>query len=151
MPLVFVGIGSNQNPLIEMEKAFTFFKNNFDNPTFSSIYHSKAVGFSGNDFQNAVVGFETNKSITELLSLLKQQEQAQGVSPNQPSFQNRTIDLDLLLYGNIISHYEPCELPRSDILKYPFVLAPLAEIAPNLKHPILGLTYQYLCRFCKLT
>ena len=64
-------------------------------------------------------------------------EQAGRERQDNP-FSSRTLDLDLLLYGDLIRNR--LKLPRDDIEKYDFVLTPLAEVAPELKHPVTGLT-----------
>ena len=57
---------------------------------------------------------------------------------------SRTLDLDLLLYGEVMSSGNGIELPRDDVLSYAFVLGPLAEIAPALKHPVVQRTFAEL-------
>ena len=109
----------------------------------SSLYQCEAVGFEGPEFYNLVVGAQTQLTLQEVAQLLKQIEYAHGRSPTAKKFEPRTLDLDLLLYDQLICQ-KPVQLPREEITEYAFVLWPLAEIAGFLSHPILKLDYQSL-------
>jgi len=75
--------------------------------------------------------------------ILREIEFANGREINAKKFSPRTLDLDLLLYDDLILA-EPAQIPRDEITKNAFVLWPLAEIAPQLKHPILQQSYDQL-------
>ena len=111
------------------------------NVTYSSIYSTPAEGFVGEDFFNSVCKFETYKDPYEIRSLLKQIEKNMGRTKEQKGMSSRVIDLDLILYGDLIINYQELELPSLDIEKYKFVLEPLSEIAPTLIHPVLDKSY----------
>jgi len=146
MTKVFVSIGSN----IEREKnilsGIATLDAHFGPLIQSSIYESLAFGFEGPNFYNLVVGFDTGLSLLDVHSLLKAIELEHGRPIDSPSFVSRTLDLDLLLYGDLISNENGIELPRSDIFKYAFVLCPLAEIAGNLYNPQFKKCYRDLWR-----
>lgn len=110
----------------------------------SSVYESKSVGFDGSNFFNLVVGAETDLSITELSENLKRIEDNNGRKRNGPKFSPRTLDIDILTYGDFVGIENGIELPRAEITKNAFVLLPLAEIAPSTHHPQLQKTYRQL-------
>ena len=111
------------------------------NVTYSSVYRTPAEGFVGEDFFNSVCKFETDKDPYEIRSLLKQIEKNMGRTNEQKGMSSRVIDLDLILYGDLIINDQELELPSLDIEKYKFVLEPLSEIAPTLIHPVLDKSY----------
>jgi 2-amino-4-hydroxy-6-hydroxymethyldihydropteridine diphosphokinase len=106
----------------------------------SSIYETTPVGYSDQpDFLNAVAEIETNLEPLELLTALGTIEQRIG---REETFKwgPRTIDLDILLYGENAFTEENLEIPHPEMHRRAFVLTPLAEIAPEIKHPVSGLT-----------
>jgi 2-amino-4-hydroxy-6-hydroxymethyldihydropteridine diphosphokinase len=142
MRRVYVSLGSNIEPEINICQALAALHANFANLLCSTIYQSAAVGFEGNPFLNAVAAFETDYSSLALKTWLKALEEQQGRERGAQKFSARTLDLDLLLYDDWIQAEQ--KLPHPDILHYHFVLQPLAELAPELKHPILGISYSDL-------
>lgn len=114
----------------------------FGTLSISKLYESEAVGFSGGNFYNLVVELHTELQVQSLLSRLKLIEKNHGRLEKTGKFAPRTLDLDLLLYGQKIK--TEINLPRSEILKNAFVLKPLSELAPNLAHPIAEKTYATL-------
>lgn len=141
MPRVYVSIGSN----IEREKnirgAVHALRNRFGTLLISSVYETTAVGFEGDPFYNLVLAFDTDLSPRAVADALREIETAHGRTRGEAHFAARTLDLDFLLYGDAVVREETLSLPRAEILKYAFVLGPLAEIAPDLRHPVSGETY----------
>ena len=129
---VFVGLGSNLDKEQQIPLAIAALRQAFGKLVISPIYQSPAVGFEGHDFWNLVVSFETNLSVMQLYDTLKALELSLGRQPNEPSFQNRLIDLDLLLYGDQVIELaaHKLRLPRKDVYLYPFVAKPLADLYP---------------------
>jgi 2-amino-4-hydroxy-6-hydroxymethyldihydropteridine diphosphokinase len=136
MPEVFVGLGSNIEPAANLRAALAQLRARFGELSCSSVYRSPALGFTGPEFLNMVVGFSAQVGVDELEIALSELENAGGREPGKRSG-SRTIDLDLLLFGERVDAAR--RLPRADVLAYPFVLAPLAEIAPDLVHPVTGI------------
>jgi 2-amino-4-hydroxy-6-hydroxymethyldihydropteridine diphosphokinase len=93
-----------------------------------------------------VVAFDTREPLESVYKALAEIETAHGRVREGPRFSSRTLDLDILLYGNLVRHDADFDIPRDEILKYAFVLGPLAEIAPALAHPETGKSFQELWR-----
>lgn len=137
---VFVSIGSNIKPEHHVRAALRALEEQFGSLRVSTVYQTKAVGFDGEDFLNLVVAFTTQEDVHKVYAGLTAIERANGRQPGAPKFSARTLDLDLLLYGNQVINEPGLHLPRAEILKYAFVLQPLAELAGEYKHPTTGKT-----------
>lgn len=142
MAEVFIGIGSSINKSENIHSGIAALKAQFGELLLSPLYESEAVGFSGVNFYNLVVKLHTEQNISELIKNLKSIEKQHGRPEKASKFAPRTLDLDLLLYDQQID--PDIDLPRGEILKNAFVLKPLSELAPGLRHPVLGETYQAL-------
>ncbi len=138
MPHVYVAIGSNVSPEQNVAKAARELQRLFPNARFSAWYRNPAVGFTGDDFINGVVGFNTDLPLQSVIEHLHAVEALCGRPRNAPRWAPRAMDLDVLLYGELVCA-EP-KLPRPDLLKRPYMLGPLAEIAPEVVHPTAGAT-----------
>ncbi|MBF9001460.1 2-amino-4-hydroxy-6-hydroxymethyldihydropteridine diphosphokinase [Vibrio nitrifigilis] len=134
MIATYVGIGSNIDRHNHIESALAELKRLGKGVTLSTIYECEAIGFKGQPFYNLVVEFQTQLSLQQLASELRDIELRLGRTVDAQKFQPRTIDLDIILYGDICSKQKP-ELPRSDIYRYPFVIQPLYELCPELIIP----------------
>ena len=146
MTRVYVGIGSNIDRDRHIRAAVRLLTKSFGKLLLSSIYESPAYGFAGDNFYNLVGGFDTSLDLTLLATRLRDIEYAGGRQRYEGKFLPRTLDIDLLLYGDLVRHDETFDLPRQDIVHYAFVLCPLAEIAAADRHPELGRTYADLWR-----
>ncbi len=138
---VYVSLGSNIERQLHIHYGLRQLTRAFTTIIVSSIYESPAQGFKGPAFYNMVVGFDTELTITELKSKLHHIELSCGRNAETQSFVSRTLDIDILLYGDLIEYCRDYEIPRSDIVKYDFVLCPLAEVAGQAYHPQLKLSY----------
>lgn len=135
MPEVIVGCGSNLDPGRHLRWAIAELKARFDPVQCSSVYRSRAFGFDGPDFLNLVVAFDVVSDADAVEEALSGLEDEAGRDARDRSG-SRTLDLDLLLFGSRVDAAR--RLPRADILVYPFVLGPLAELRPRLIHPLTG-------------
>lgn len=142
MAQVFVGIGSSIKRHKNIRLGVEALQIEFGTLKISPVYESEAVGFNGCNFYNLVVSFNSSLNAQTIIKKLKRIEVQQGRPENTVKFAPRTLDLDLLLHDNVIA--DDIDLPRAEILTNAFVLQPLSELAPSLKHPILNETYQML-------
>jgi 2-amino-4-hydroxy-6-hydroxymethyldihydropteridine diphosphokinase len=143
MTEIYISLGSNINRQHNVEKGLDALAQLLGSLTLSSLFESEAIGFAGKPFYNMVIGATTELSLEDLAQSLRIIEYANGRSQNAKKFSPRTLDLDLLLYGDVIAQ-QPAQIPRDEITKNAFVLWPLAEIASALVHPIVGKSYQAL-------
>jgi len=144
MTTVFISIGSNIEPDKYIRAGVSALASQFGKLRLSSVYQADAIGFIGAPFLNLIAAFDTQLSATEVDAILDNIEQDNGRTSQQKKFNPRTLDLDLVLYGNYISNDPQLEIPRKEIIRYAFVLEPLAEIAASLLHPIVKQSYAEL-------
>ncbi len=142
MAKIHINIGSNQNREANIAGAIDFLKLNFSDIKISNIFESPAEGFKGDDFYNVGINATTQLSIKDVNAVLKNIEKTFGRDRSQPKFSSRIIDLDLVIYDDVIN--QALNLPRDDILLYSFVLAPLAQLNGGDIHPLKNQTYQQL-------
>ncbi len=142
MPRVYVSIGSNIERERNIRDAVQTLRNLYGPLTLSRVYETTPQGFAGENFYNLVAGFDSGESVETVKTRLAEIEAAHGRRRDGQRLGPRTIDLDLLLYDDNVIHRPGLDLPRAEIRKYAFVLAPLAEIAPDLRHPESGETFK---------
>ncbi len=140
----YISIGSNIDKEQHIPASLLALEQSFGNLILSSIYESEAVGFSGQPFHNLVVGFDSELDVKSIAKQLRQIELDSGRTRDCQKFSARTLDLDLILYGDLIINDGRLQIPRNEIERYAFVLEPLAEIAPSLTHPVSGISYAEL-------
>lgn len=140
----WISIGSNQERERCIRGAVHALRDRFGQLALSSVYESEAVGFDGQPFYNLVAGFDTTESVTALRAALRAIEDEFGRIRGSDKYAPRTLDLDLLTYGDRVDKDDGQELPRDEILRYAFVLGPLSEVAGNEIHPVVGDSYQEL-------
>jgi 2-amino-4-hydroxy-6-hydroxymethyldihydropteridine diphosphokinase len=144
MPTGFISIGSNIDKEIHIPSSLNALKKEFGPLVISSLYETEAVGFEGADFHNLIVQFHSHIEAKEVAKTLRTIELDHGRTRDSRKYAARTLDLDLILYGEQIISDGRLQIPRDEIEKYAFVLEPLAEIAPNLIHPISRIKYATL-------
>jgi len=143
MPRVWLSLGSNTDRQKNISSALSTLAEQFGVLCVSQVYESVAVGFSGDPFFNLVVGIETDLPVDVLYGKLRTIEAEHGRVRGGERFASRTLDIDLLTYGDRVTD-KPIELPRDEITRYAFVLLPLSEVAGNERHPELGVEYATL-------
>jgi len=142
----YVAAGSNVRPRGNLRRAIAALAAEFPGLVASRAWANAAVGFEGADFVNLVVKFPSDLPVATLLERLKAVERARGREPGAPKWGPRTLDLDLLLYGNRTGRHASATLPHPDIATRAWVLGPLAELAPDLRHPVSGIPIAELWR-----
>jgi 2-amino-4-hydroxy-6-hydroxymethyldihydropteridine diphosphokinase len=138
MVKVYVAAGSNVDPQSNLLRAQTELVRIFGRLCVSPWYRNPAVGFVGQDFINFVFGFETQLGVHDTQAQLRNVETLCGRPRDAPKWAARTMDLDILLYGDLVLDEPQLKLPRPDLLLRPYMLGPLADIAPALRHPTAG-------------
>ncbi len=141
----FISVGSNVDREHNIRSGVARLKQLGGRFQLSTVYESKAYGFDGDNFYNLVAGMETELEPDVLLAKLHEIEDLHDRRRDVPKFSPRTLDLDLLLYGSMVSHDSGLNVPRRDIMKFPFVLKPLAEIAEDIRHPESGRLIREIC------
>ena len=144
MARVYVSVGSNIERERHVRAALVALEQRFGSVAVSTIYESAAVGFDGAAFYNLVVAFDTDEEVHAVAAALDAIEDANGRRRNGPRFSSRTLDLDLLLYDDLVLDEPGLRLPRKEIPDYAFVLKPLLELAPDGVHPVSGRRYAEL-------
>ena len=141
MPRVFAGIGSNIDRETSIRAGVADLRERYGDLQLSSVYESEAVGFEGDAFFNLVAAFDTTDSVDQVFANLSEIEESHGRQRGGERFSSRTLDLDLLLYGDLVASNEAYHVPRDEIPRYAFVLWPLSELEPTMKHPQTGDTF----------
>ncbi|NOZ53994.1 MAG: 2-amino-4-hydroxy-6-hydroxymethyldihydropteridine diphosphokinase [Gammaproteobacteria bacterium] len=140
MVKVYVSVGSNIEREQNIRSGVAHLRQQFGDLMLSSVYESVAVGFEGDNFYNLVVGFEATDA-WQANDILHQIEYGHGRRKGGKKFAARTLDMDLLLFGDSDLRLKGLDVPREEITRYAFVLGPLAEIAPRELHPTLKTSY----------
>lgn len=137
MPEVFASLGSNQNREHNMRSAVRALEAGFGELRCSPVYLNKTVGFDGDDFLNMVVSFQSGQGPEEIQKQFRYIEDEHGRVRGEKKFAPRELDIDLILYGDLVYSGNTLSLPRADIEQYAFVLKPLADLHPEGIHPVL--------------
>lgn len=138
MARVYLGLGSNIAPDKNLAMAVRELRASFGDLELSAVYRNAPVGFDGEDFLNLVVGFDTEESPQAICRQIDRIHSIAGRQRGNDRWASRPLDVDLLLYGDLVCNERPVHVPREDILEYSFVLRPLSELAPDFKHPLTG-------------
>lgn len=140
MARAFVSIGSNVDRAHHLRSSILELARAYGTLILSPVYESPAAGFDGPPFYNLVAAFDSGEPPVTLVTRLHAMERAHGRPDPHDPFGPRTLDLDLVRYGDLICE-QPLRLPRPECRRYAFILKPLADIAPHWRDPEAGLTY----------
>jgi len=136
MSVAWLGLGSNVDAESHIRAGIGELQKDFNRVALSPVYSSTAVGFEGDDFINLVARVETEMQPLELREYLRELEDRYGRKRGVAKFSDRTLDIDILLYDDLVLLSPVLEIPRAEILKFAHVLKPLADLDPDLIHPV---------------
>lgn len=143
----YLCLGSNIEPETNIRFAVRRLRQDFGKIKTSNLYLSKAIGFDGDDFLNLVVSVKTDLSLDALLDYTDKLEQAAGrVRVRRGRFDSRTLDVDVVMFGDLLGNHLGREWPSEDLSESAHVLLPMSEIAGDKKHPALGIRFNQLWR-----
>lgn len=138
MSKAYLSLGSNRDPERHLRDAITALRAHFGGIVLSPVYRTRAVGFDGGDFLNAAAIIDTTLDPFALNEWLHALEDAHGRDRSGPRFGDRTLDIDIVLFDDLVlSGAGHLQVPR-DELRHAFVLKPLADIAPRVVVPGTG-------------
>lgn len=138
---VSLSLGSNIDRYRHINAGLQALEQVFGSVLCSPVYESAAVGFDGSPFLNLVAIIETDKALPELVAVLKQIEDDHGRDRSSPKFSARTLDIDVVTYGDAHGQVDGIELPRDELFKHRFVSQPLADIWPERQVPGRNTTF----------
>jgi len=142
--LAYLSLGSNVAPEHHLRVAIDALRARFGEVRLSPVYRTRSVGFEGTDFLNAAAVIDSDLDPFALNDWLHALEDAHGRDRSGPRFSDRTLDIDIVFYDDLVLQGPGnLRLPR-DELKHAFVLLPLADIAPDMVDPRSGMTLQSL-------
>mgnify|MGYP000574219745 CR=1 FL=1 len=144
MTTVYLSLGSNINRQKNISSALKSLIEIFGSIESSPIYESESIGFDGDSFYNLVVRIKCNKSLSELSACLKKIEDDNGRLRSGPRFSSRTLDIDIVIFGNKTGVFGGVELPRPELYYNAFVLRPMADLAASEVDHKSGETYENL-------
>ncbi len=144
MAKAYLSLGSNEQPEHYLQLAVNALRETFGDITLSDWVHTKAVGFDGPDFINGAAIIETDWDVYQLNDWLHALEDANSRRRDVPRFSNRTLDIDIIFFDDLILQGPGnLQIPRPE-LKHAFVLGPLAQIAPDYVNPETGISLNAL-------
>ncbi|WP_233252274.1 2-amino-4-hydroxy-6-hydroxymethyldihydropteridine diphosphokinase [Saccharospirillum sp. MSK14-1] len=132
---VALSLGSNIDRYRHITGALDALADAFGDLVCSPVYESESVGFDGSPFLNSVVLIRTDRALVDIVRLLKRIEDDHGRNRSGPKFSPRTLDIDVLTYGEVVGERDGIELPRAETAENAFVLKPMADILPDARLP----------------
>jgi 2-amino-4-hydroxy-6-hydroxymethyldihydropteridine diphosphokinase len=140
MGRAYLSLGSNIDAERWLGLAVAELRARFGALDISPVYRSAAVGFDGPDFLNLAVGLDSDLGPQALNDWLHALEDRHGRVRGGERFASRTLDVDIVLYDDLVLSGEGhLQIPRGE-LRHAFVLKPMADIAPHVRHPVSGRT-----------
>jgi 2-amino-4-hydroxy-6-hydroxymethyldihydropteridine diphosphokinase len=136
MSTAYLGLGSNVDARFHITSGIEALRSTFGDVQLSPAYSTEAIGFDGDDFINLTAAIQTGLQPIELKHFLNDLEDRYGRVRNVPKFSDRTLDIDILLYDDLYLFSPQLQIPRPEIMIFAHVLKPLADLAPDLIHPV---------------
>lgn len=146
MTTCFLNIGSNIDPIINVRNALAWITDQFTLLETSPAYRSPSMGFEGEDFINLAVRIETTLSLKALSIRLKHYEFANGRNPEVAKYSSRSLDIDIVTFGDYVGCFGGILLPRPELFYRPYVLKPVVDIGGDLHLPKSTASYTGLLR-----
>ena len=141
----YLCLGSNICPEENIRFAVQQLKKDFDAVKTSNLYKTSAVGFEGEDFLNLAISIRTELGLDKLLRYTDALEKEAGrVRVCRGNFDSRTLDVDVVMFGDLIGEHKGRQWPSKDIQDNAHVLLPMSEIAGNCTHPTSGIKFSQL-------
>ena len=141
MTHILLSVGSNIDRDKNIRFAIDEIKSKFGELESSPVYETDAVGFDGPRFFNLVIAIHSELALLEVRAHLHHIESSAGRVLGKKSFDNRILDIDMLLFGDENLQSQGFNIPRDGIEKYAYVLKPLSDLYPHMRHPLSGETY----------
>ena len=148
---VYLGIGGNLGDRVStLSNSLTAIQERIGTiERHSSLYETPPWGYTQQpEFLNAAVALKTNLPALEILGIAKELEHAAGRATNDPRWHERPLDIDILIVEGEVINSEELTVPHIYMATRTFVLVPLAEIAPGIIHPTIGLRIETLRDLC---
>lgn len=145
---VYLGLGSNIERESHLRAGLDALASFLTDVRCSPVFESQPVGIKSGPFFNLVVSAYTDLPLMELDRRLKFIEADNG--RYAPDRKGLPLDIDVLLYGELVGNFDGLVLPRAEILKNAFVLWPLSLMAPERVHPEVGKTLAELWRDARI-
>ncbi len=140
----YLSLGSNIEPEANLRKAVAALRERFGEVVMSPAYRTRAVGFEGPDFLNAIAVIDSDIHPFALNDWLHALEMKQGRDRRDASYSNRTLDIDIIYFGDLVLEGPgDFQLPRPELHRA-FVLKPLADVAPEFVDPVRNVTLAQL-------
>jgi len=146
MPRVYLSLGSNVDRERNIRSALEALRQQYGELIVSPVYESESVGFQGDHFLNLVVGMDTSDAVGVIADAMRAIEDTHGRVRGGPRWSARTLDIDILTYGDAAGIIDGVELPRDEITRHAFVLLPMKDVAADEICPGTKSTYADLWR-----
>ncbi|HEU4813775.1 MAG TPA: 2-amino-4-hydroxy-6-hydroxymethyldihydropteridine diphosphokinase [Xanthomonadaceae bacterium] len=130
-----MSLGSNVDAEKNLRSAIASLRERFGDVLVSPVYRTRAVGFEGPDFLNAVARIDCDTDPFALHRWLHKLEEQHGRDSRDADYSNRPLDIDIVYFGSLVLDVGALQLPRPE-LRYAFVLKPMADIAPEFLDPL---------------